>query len=311
MPKVSKFTFARIKQIFGEVGNDFFDDEVSTRSAALAFYTALALAPLVILLIVVLGALGFDMQKQFIAEAGKTVGDESAKLLATIISGANERPDLRGISGLLAGIGLLISASAIFVQLQETLNLIFDVEKKDESHLTRFQKIKNFFTGRLFSVGMVLAFIFILIASLAVSAAIDAVSSGGESVIWEVVHQVGSFAIFTVLFGLIFKWMPDKRIDSKSAFLGGSLTALLFMLGKVLISLYLADSATGSAYGAAGSLLVILVWVYYSGLVVFVGAELAYSILVETKPENSQSGARQGQSNLRSPTSSTHSIVYT
>lgn len=305
-----KFNFARIKQVLTDVGNDFFEDEVTTRSAALAFYTALALAPLVILLIVVLGALGFDMQKQFIAEAGKTVGDESAKLLSTIISGANERPDLKSISGIFAGLGLLISASAIFVQLQDTLNIIFDVEKKDESHLTKWQKVKNFFTGRLFSVGMLLSFIFILIVSLAVSAAIDAVSTGGETVIWEIIHQLGSFAVFTLLFGLIFKWMPDKPIDYKSAFYGGALTALLFMLGKVLISLYLANSATGSAYGAAGSLLVTLVWVYYSGLVVFVGAELSYSAVVEKSPqqESSKSKVVGGQSHRPART---HEISYT
>lgn len=277
--------FAKIKKISLNVFNDFFDDEITTRSAALAFYTSLALAPLVILTIVILGALGIDLQKEFVTEVAQTIGDDSAKLLQTIISAANERPDLKSVSGIFAGIGLLASASFIFVQLQETLNLIFDVEKKDQTAASRTQIVKDFITIRLFSIGMLMAFIFVLIASLAVSTLISLWSSGEATAIYLIIHNFASFFIFAILFGGIYKWMPDRKISFRHALYGGGITAFLFMIGKILIGLYISGSAAGSAYGAAGSLLVTLLWVYYSGLVMLIGAEVAYAAILESPAE--------------------------
>lgn len=268
-----------------ELVNGFFDDEITTRSAALAFYTALGIAPLVVLVVVVLAIVGIDLQDAFIREINQSIGDEAGALLKTIISAANERPDLKSLSGILAICGLLISSSFIFVQLQDTLNLIFDVPKKDNSKATYFQMGKDFLLVRLLSLGMLMTFIFILIVSLMISTIISYISSETATIWLRILNFMISMGIFTLLFGLIFKWMPDRRITTKSAFKGGALTAVLFMIGKSLIGMYIANSAVGSAYGAAGSLMVTLVWVYYSALVIFIGAEASFISLVEYNPK--------------------------
>ncbi|MES2663842.1 MAG: YihY/virulence factor BrkB family protein [Pseudomonadota bacterium] len=262
-------------------------DDIFTRSAALAYYTALAMAPLIILLIWFLSTLQLDLQKDLIQQVSSVVGDEAAKLMATIISGTNERPDLSSMSGWIGLSGLLISASIIFVQLQTSLNLIFKSHQEEKPEVSKFAAIKDIIFKRIFSVGMLLTFIFIAIVSLAVSTSLEYFLKASDATWVQALNWIINFGIFILLFSVIFKWMPDRSLDYKSSIIGGLLTTTLFIIGKYLISIYLSKTAVGSAYGAAGSLIALLVWVYYSSLILFIGAEVSYVLFANDQPNQS------------------------
>ncbi len=271
-------------------------DDIFTRAAALAYYTALAMAPLLILVVWFLSTLELDLQQQFVSQVQGFVGDEAAKLMATIMSSGNERPDLTRASGWIGLGGILISASIIFAQLQASLNLIFNVDEIAKPKLSKFGAVKDIVMRRIFSVGMLMTFVFIAVVSLLVSSAITYFFGQSDLAWFEVVNSLVSFSIFTILFTIIYKWMPDRSLDTPSSLAGGAITALLFVIGKYLISLYIGKAAVGSAYGAAGSLVVLLVWVYYSSLIVFIGAEVSYALfkknLEEPEPEKAKTKAK-------------------
>lgn len=190
---------------------------------------------------------------------------------------------MQSFSGALATLGLLISASIIFAQLHNTLNIIFDVESPNSDNLSKWQLLGGFIKTRLFAMGILLILIAIITLSLLISTAIPLLSFTQSRVWLTPVNYLVSFAVFSVLFGLIFRWMPDRKIEIGNALLGGVLTSFLFMIGNFFIEIYLTKSAIGSPYGAAGSLVVSLVWVYYSSLVVFVGAEITYFSLIRKR----------------------------
>jgi membrane protein len=181
----------------------------------------------------------------------------------------------------MATLGLLISASIVFAQLHNTLNIIFDVNSPNFDNLSKWQMLGGFIKTRLFSMGFLIILIAIITVSLLVPAAIPLFSTIQSSVWLTSVNYVVSFAVFTILFGIIFRWMPDCKIEIKNALLGGALTSFLFIIGNIFIGLYLTKSGIGSPFGAAGSFMVTLAWVYYSSLVVFVGAEITYFSLVQ------------------------------
>jgi membrane protein len=274
----------KVNALIKNLVSDFVDDEIMTRSGALAFYTSLAIAPLVVLTVVTLSMIGVDLQDEFVREINSAVGAEAGDLLRSIITAANSRPDLKSVSGVIGIVGLLASASFIFVELQDTLNLIFKVPKKNTNKTPWMNLVKDFFINRLMSIGMMIIFIFIFIGSIVVSTVIVFFYSGESGFFYKSTNFLISLIIFTLLFALMFKWMPDRRITFHSALQGGAFTAFLFLVGKALIGLYIAKSAVGSAYGAAGSLLVTLVWVYYNALVVFLGAEVSFLVLEKNRP---------------------------
>jgi membrane protein len=274
----------KVNALIKNLVNDFVDDEIMTRSGALAFYTSLAIAPIVVLTVVTLSMIGVDLQDEFVREINSAVGTEAGDLLRSIITAANSRPDLKSVSGVIGIVGLLASASFIFVELQDTLNLIFKVPKKNTNKTPWMNLVKDFFINRLMSIGMMIIFIFIFIGSIVVSTVIVFFYSGESGFFYKSTNFLISLIIFTLLFALMFKWMPDRCITFYSALQGGAFTAFLFLVGKALIGLYIAKSAVGSAYGAAGSLLVTLVWVYYNALVVFLGAEVSFLVLEKDRP---------------------------
>lgn len=269
------------------VAEEFAGDEILTRASSMAYYTALAIAPLIVLVVWTLAVVNPGLQSELVQNVSRFVGDEGAKLIATIISGAEDRPDLTSMSGWLALAGLIISASVIFAQLQETLNIIFDVEsvKKNES-TGLWAATKHLLFARLFSVGMLLTFVFLAIVSLIFSSLIAFFLRGTAAGTFEALLFAFNFIVFALLFAVLFKWMPDRHVSFKNALYGGLITSLLFLLGKSAIGFYLARAAVGSAYGAAGSLAVLLVWVFYSAVIFFLGAEVAYTFLVSDRENN-------------------------
>lgn len=258
---------------FREVG----DDDVPTLAAAIAYYTVFSLPPLLVLIVAIAGAvLGPERVTEMItAQVGSAVGGGAADAVATMIENASSLGS--GIGAKLAGIAaLLFGATGAFGQLQKALNRAWEIEASGEGGA-----IQTILLKRVLSFGMVLTIAFLLLVSLVISSVLAALGSAAASVAGEgvvgaglqVLNVVVSFGVTAALFAVLFRYLPDVRIEWRDVAVGAFVTALLFTLGKTAIGIYLGRAEPGSAFGAAGSLALLLVWIYYSALIVLVGAE--------------------------------------
>ncbi len=275
-----------------QFSDKFQADEVLTRSAALAFYSSFAIAPLILLILSSLGFINLDMKNQLITEVGAVIGPNAAEVLQTIITQTKERPDLASLSGWF-GIGLLLfSASIVFSELQSSLNQIFGVTESPKKDQSFKAAALDFVRRRLLSIGMVLSFIFITMVSLVLSATLSYMIKTDVVQITEVINNIFSFLIFGAIFAAMFKLLPERKLAAKNYLTGAAITAGLFVVGKYLISIYLAQSSNASVYGPAASLVLLLTWVYYSALIVFIGAELSYCTIIEPETKKPPNGGR-------------------
>lgn len=261
-------------QITKETALDWSDDDASRLAASLAFYTLLSLAPLLVIVVAVAGmALGPEAARgQLASELGQVMGREAAQSVQAVLASARS-PTGGTIGTILGSIVLFIGASGVFGELQYALNHIWDVRAKPGRGI--LGEVKD----RFFSFTMVLGVAFLLLVSLVLSALLSAagrsfVSSppGGE-LLWQGVNFAFSFCMITGLFALIYKYVPDVEIHWSDVWVGAAMTALLFTIGKSLLGVYLGKASFNSSYGAAGSLVVLVVWVYYSAQILFLGAE--------------------------------------
>lgn len=259
---------SRIKKLPNQLLSNFGKHDLLTLAAALAFYTALSLAPLLLITLSFLALLGSDSQVQMLNQINAVIGAQAAEAVKIVVESADKRPDLTRIGGIIGSIVLIFSASAVFAQIQSSINLIWETQNEQKPGMWGWVR------RRLISMGMVLTMGFLAIVSLILSATLSFVL-GQNGAIWGVVvNFLGTFAVFSFLFGAIYKILPDTHLKWKNALFGGVITAFLFTLGKEAIGFYLGQSAVGSSYGAMGSLLVFLVWVYYSAAILFIGAEV-------------------------------------
>ena len=250
----------------------FIDDEALTRGAAIAFYIVTSIGPVLFIVVAIAGlAFGEDAAQGAISsELAGLMGQQSADLLETAIKSA-----ARSSSGLLpAAIGiatLVITASGVFTEMQQTLNVIWRAEPKGTT-------VSRLIRARAASLGLV-ALGFLLLVSLVVSALLTALSNYIDAylpfghLILQALTFLVSFGFITLLFGAIYKILPDRRIEWHDVLIGAVVTALLFSIGKFLIGLYIGSSSMASSYGAAGSLIIVLLWIYYSAQIFLLGAE--------------------------------------
>lgn len=274
-------TQSRLRRTFGDAfslvkqtGSDFVDDEGPRLAAALAYYSLLSIAPLLVLAVSVAGfALDEEAARGSIAaELASVVGPDAATAIQTIVQHA--KAPTSGIVGSIFGmVVLLFGASGVFGELQSALNTVWEVAPKPGRGLMGLVK------DRLFSFAMVMGVAFLLLVSMVLGAALAAIGSlfesvlpGGEAV-WQVLNFGISLAVVTVLFALLFKTVPDAVVRWRDVWVGAFVTALLFTLGKFLIGVYLGKSGISSTYGAAGSVVLLVVWVYYSAIIMLIGAE--------------------------------------
>lgn len=248
--------------------------EAPRMGASLAFYTLMSLAPLVIVTVsvaaIVFGHSG--AQAQFVDQFRQMVGNDGAQAVETVLKSSQDKQSgiLANVIGLLT---LLFGASGVFVELRSALNKLWDVQPKQTSGVMGLIK------DRFLSFGMVLAIGFVLLVSLSISAALAAAGKFFGDLgflpawLWEVINFIFSLAVIAGVFALVFRFVPDVRIPWNLAWNGAVVTAILFTVGKTLVGLYLGKASVGSAYGAAGSLVVLVVWVYYSAQIFFFGAE--------------------------------------
>jgi membrane protein len=252
----------------------FSDDELMTRAAALAFYSALSFAPLLVLLLWVVASLRPEWQAQLIDSLTGLVGSRAAEAVRLVIENAKQKPSVGSMAGVI-GLGVtLVGASAVFAQLQGALNRVWGLQPKPGKAT---HAILTWLRARLHALGLLLSLAFLLVISFSASAMIAVFVRGGTTG-WHVLETLISLAVFVVIFGAIYKVLPDAIIEWRDAVIGASLTALLFVVGKFAIGFYLERSNVGGPYGPAGSVVVLLVWVYYSALILLLGAELTEAV---------------------------------
>jgi membrane protein len=255
----------------------------------MSYYITFSLAPLLLIVIAVAGILMGDHNARdaIMQQARTIIGASGADALAVMLQSAH-KPATSVIAGIIGVVTLLVGATGVVGQLQDALNTIWRVKPRPG------RGIKGIIRARIVNFGMILGIGFLLLVSLVISAAIDAMGGyfwkGQTQVIIEVLHFLLSTAVITVLFAMMFKFLPDVRLKWRNIWFGAFVTALLFSLGKTLTGLYIAKSSLASSYGAAGSLVIILTWVYYSSASFLLGAEFtqAFTNYREGAPEKKQ-----------------------
>jgi membrane protein len=264
--------------IVGESGKEFLDDECPTLAASLSYYTIFSLPPLLVLVLLLLGAVldPRDVQGELERQIRMLMGPTGAGQIRTILQQAN-RPGSGSLVATILGVGaLLLGATGAFGQLQAALNRAWEVRPDPAQG-----GLKSFLLKRVFSFGMILSVAFLLLVSLALSAMLSAfgdrlgglLPSGVSATLLQLLNQALSFLVIALLFATIFKVLPDARIAWRDVWTGAVATAALFVVGKFLIGFYLGRSNPGEAFGAAGSLAVMFVWIYYSSMILLFGAE--------------------------------------
>lgn len=265
----------------------FIDDSALSRGASIAYYTLFSIAPVLLIIVAIAGLVfGRDASEgAIVGQLSGLMGDSTAKALEEMIKSADNRA--AGIMGTIVGVVVLIvTATGVFGEVQSALNAIWKAKPKS-STLTRLVR------ARLASLGLVVTCGFLLTVSLAVSAGLQALSTSlrsiftGADVALQVFDFIASTAIISGLFAAIYKVLPDKPITWRDVAIGALATTLLFEGGKYLIALYVGQSNVASSYGAAGALIVLLLWIYYTAQIFLLGAEFTRAF---TKRHGSHAG---------------------
>src|SRR6266576_1983473 len=251
------------------------EDQPFQLASSLSYYTLFSLAPLLIIVIAVAGfAFGREAaQNQIVETIQGMIGQESAQAIQGMVQNASNKPKTGMISTVIGIIALIMGAGGVVGQLQTSLNTIWGVVPK------RDQGIWGFVRQRFMSFAMILGIGFLLLVSLVISALLSGLtqlmgtSLGGAAFVGHALDVLVSFIFVTALFAMIYKFLPDVRIQWRDVWVGAVVTSFLFTVGKFLIGLYLGSRGISSTYGAAGSLITVLLWVYYSSLIFFLCAE--------------------------------------
>ena len=265
--------------------NSWLDDKAPRLAAALAFYMVFSIAPLLIIVIAIAGlVVGQDeVRGQLAQQISGLIGPSGTATVITVIDQIS-KPSSSVIAAIIGVVTVLFGASGVFGELQDSLNTIWKVQPKPGRPIIAIIK------ERFLSFLMILGLGFLLLVTLVISTALTALGSYlkgkliGSQFLLQSLDFVLSFFFTTLLFAMIYKILPDARVKWRHVWMGAAVTALLFSLGKFLIGLYLGKSSVASAYGAAGSLIIILIWVYYSAQILFFGAELTHCYAARQGP---------------------------
>ena len=254
------------------------EDQAARLAAALAYYTTFSLAPLLVVVIAIAGQVGGREAAQglVMAQIEDLVGVQGREFIQDMIKNATI-PSTGVIASILGTVTLLLGAIGAFNELQIALNRIWDVDPKPIKGWST--RVKDFLLKRLLSFSMLLGIGFLLLVSLVISAAISALNDAFAGIplvpqfVLQVLNLIISLLLITLLFAMIFKFIPDVKVPWRYVWPGAAITAILFTVGKQLIGLSLGQSEIGSSFGAAGSLALIMIWIYYSSQILFLGAE--------------------------------------
>jgi membrane protein len=254
-----------------EVIRRFAATDVMSMAAALSFYTMLSLAPLVTILLWLTTTVFTAAREEFFNQLGLLAGSQVEDTVRTVVENAERDPGAGSIAAIFGTVALLFGASVVFAQLQLSLNRIFESASVSETGVWAWLR------KRLLSMGMVVTLGFLLVVSMVAQAGLEVVASQVPDILPVVLAGV-SVVVYTLLFAAIYYWVPDRPVNGKRSLIGGLITAVMFLIGRALIGFYLGRAEMGTAYGPAGGLVVMLIWIYYSALVFFLGA-LATAVL--------------------------------
>lgn len=247
------------------------EDQASQLAAALAYYTVVSIAPLLVLIVVLVGIVygRATAQAQLLAQVSSAIGPQATQFLKIALDNASQ-PSLASVAGILSFLVLLWGSTNVFSQLQNSLNTIWGVKRQRSGF---WRTVKDRFLAFLLVLGVALLLLLSLVASAVLSTLVNANQAWLPSIswLWQALNVVVSFLIITVLFAAIYKILPDAHLAWRDSWFGAAFTALLFTLGQFLLGFYLGHA--GSAYGAVGSVVVFLLWLYYSAQIFFFGAE--------------------------------------
>ncbi|MET0582271.1 MAG: YihY/virulence factor BrkB family protein [Pseudoxanthomonas sp.] len=249
------------------LANRFIEIDLMTQAASLAFYAVLSLAPLLVLLLWLTASLYPTAQDELIRQVGQLAGSGAEAVADTVIDNARARPSVGSLAGIWGTLLLFVGATAVFARLQAALNLIFRTDAQ------RLDTLVAWLRTRIFSFGVIFALGFLLLVSMTLNTILQVMFANVPSILPAVGTTTG-LAIYVVAFAFLYHYLPDRQVRWRQAFLGGTITALLFTGGRYAIGLYIAQADPGGAYGSTGALVILLVWIYYATVVFFVGALL-------------------------------------
>lgn len=255
-----------------DTGQEFMAEDPFTLAGALSYYTLLSIAPLLLMIVAVAGLVyGEDAARgQVVATFESTVGSEAAGLAQDVLAKANDEGS-GWLSAIVAFVGLVVGATTAFAQLQGALDKIWGVKAQSRPVIALLR-------GRLLGFVLVLTLGFTVILSLVASSVLSALASHTNGEAWGFIWRLADFGVplvlMTGLFAVLFKVLPDAVVRWREVWIGAAITSLLFAIGRVAIGIYIGRSGVASAYGAAGSVIVLMVWIYYSSIIVLFGAEI-------------------------------------
>lgn len=314
---IERKNFKGIWNVLKATFNGFNDHKLTKLSGSLAYYTVFSMAPLLVVVISLCGIfLGQEAaQGKIYAQLAGFMGKETALQLQEIVSKAaiGDKGTLAFIIGLVT---LLIGATTVFADIQDSINTIWGLKAKPKRGWLKMLQ------NRFLSFSVIISLGFILLVSLVITALLDGFNARLQArfsevsvVVFYVLNQLLTLAVISLIFAVIFKVLPDAKIKWRDVLFGSVVTAILFMLGKFGISLYIGQSDVGSTYGAAGSLVILLLWTYYSSIILYIGAEFtkAYAVAygseihpsdyaVTTKEIEVETGNNSVQENAKIPT---------
>lgn len=250
--------------------------EIFVMASSLAYTTALALAPFILITLSLAALLSSDLQTRVYEGLIETVGDRAGNAMIAILKSAERHPQLSELSGIIGVIVLAISASAIFTQLKLALDKI-----NEHANTKNAKGIWNFVKKKLLSLGLVFGFAFLSVASLVFTMVIEILYPEGLSFLWGLLSFVVNFSLFTLVFTAIYRFVPTDRASLRSCVISGVISTIFYLIGKRLIGLYLGNAGIESSYGAAGSLIVLLVWVYYTALTLLFSYEFTRDVILK------------------------------
>ena len=272
----SDMNWITIWSLLKETVDEWQRDKVDRMAAALAYYTLFSIAPLLVIAVAVAGAV-FGQEAasgEVVAQIQGLLGKAGAEVVQTALANTQNPQSGNGIVPfIISTLALIFGASGVFIQLQDSLNAVWNVEPSSQAG------VKAVVRKRIFSFAMVITIGFILMVSLIVSASLAALSTFTNQLfpalesLWRLVNIGISLGVFTLLFALIYKYLPDIHIAWKDVLVGAFFTSILFSIGKELLGFYLGNGSFGSAYGAAGSVVTVLAWIYYAVQIMLFGAE--------------------------------------
>lgn len=287
---------SRAGKYLERVAKGFFKHESLSLAAGVAFYTALSFAPIVMIIVTFGGLLGESAQSQLIAVFSEQLGPRASEVTEAVVESAEQDEPKSAWKTAIGVVLLFISASAVFAQLQRALNIIWESEIKPGAGVWAWLR------KRLLSMGMVLVILFILLVSLVLSSFAEHLIPSQDGLVGHMIVFAASLVVATILFATLYRVLPDEKVPWSEAFRGALITALLFSVGKLALGLYLDRGSVAKGYGeAAGALIALLVWVYYSCVILFIGAEMTRQL--SPKPSAVANGTGEGVAAPRSAVS--------